>query len=79
MCEDKAPLPDATLKAEQFFKNISASKPSQFPYECLRNSWHDGKTIEEVYNEAKGLTNLKKYSEHQAESHQRDQSSGPLL
>ena len=54
------------------------SKPSQFQYECLRSSWHDGKTIEEVYNEAKGLTNLKN-SEHQAESRQRDQSSGPLL
>lgn len=26
----------------------------------MRSSWHDGKTIEEVYNEAKGLTNLKK-------------------
>ena len=78
MCEDKAPLTDATLKAEPFFKNISASKPSQFQYECLTSSWHDGKTIEEVYNEAKGLTNLKN-SEHQAESRQRDQSSGPLL
>ena len=59
-CEAKPPLPDATLKAEQFFKNNSASKPSQFPYECLRSSLHDGKTIEEVYSEAKGLTNLKK-------------------
>ena len=31
--EAKHPLPDSTLKAEQFFKNNSASKPS--PYECL--------------------------------------------
>ena len=38
----------------------SASKPSQFPFECLRRSLHDGKTIEEVYSEAKGLTNLKR-------------------
>ena len=53
--------PDATLKAEQFFKNNSASKPSQFPYECLRSSLHDSKTTEEVYSEAKGLTNLKKF------------------
>ena len=57
-CEAKATLPDATLKAEQFFKNNSASKPSQFPFECLRRSLHDGKAIEEVYSEAKGLTNL---------------------
>ena len=78
-CEAKPPLPDATLKAEEFFKNNSASKPSQFPYECLRSSLHDGKTIEEVYSEAKGLTNLKKNSEHQAESCQGDKSSGPLL
>ena len=58
--EAKAPLPDATLKAEQLFKNNSASKPSQFPYECLRSSLHDGKTIEEVCSEAKGLTNPRK-------------------
>ena len=59
-CEAKAPLPDATLKAEQFFNNNSASKPSQSPYECLRSSLYDGKTIEEEYSEAKGLTNLRR-------------------
>lgn len=54
------PKPDISDKASQFFKTNSSAKPCQFPYETLRCSFKDGKSVEEIYDEAKDLTDLRK-------------------
>lgn len=59
-CVAKKPSADVTKEAAHFFHENTYAKPSQFPYERLRGMLKDGKDIAEIYDEAKGMANLKK-------------------
>lgn len=59
-CVAKKVLLDITEEATKFFHENTYAKPSQFPYERLRGMMKEGKSLDEVYAEAKGLANLKK-------------------
>lgn len=59
-CVAKKPSADVTKEAVSFFHQNTCAKPSQFPYERLRGMLKEGKNLEEVYDEAKGMVNLKK-------------------
>lgn len=51
---------DITEAATNFFRNNTAAKPCQFPYEHLRQMMKEGKPLKEVSAEAKSMANLKK-------------------
>jgi hypothetical protein len=59
-CSVKERDPDIKEAATTFFHNNTAAKPSQFPYQHLQGVLKEGKSVEEVYKEAKGMANLKK-------------------
>ncbi|CAB4028517.1 Transposon Tf2-6 poly, partial [Paramuricea clavata] len=59
-CSVKERDPDIREAATTFFRNNTAAKPSQFPYQHLRGLLKEGKSVEDVYKEAKGMANLKK-------------------
>ena len=59
-CVAKKTCVNITKDAAHFFRANAYTKPSQFPYERLRGMLKDGKHISEIYDEAKGMANLKK-------------------
>lgn len=59
-CVAKKPSADVTKEPSHFFHENTYAKPSQFPQERLRGMLKDGKNIAEIYDEAKGMANLKK-------------------
>ena len=59
-CSAKEQDPNIREAATTFFRNNTAAKPSQFPYQHLRAMLKESKSVEDVYKEAKGMVNLKK-------------------
>ena len=59
LCVPKKLSADMTKEASQFFHANTYAKPSQFPYEQLRGMLKDKKSIAQIYDEAKGMANLK--------------------
>lgn len=59
-CFIKQQTKDITEAAKNFFRSNTTARPSQFPYEHLRQMIKDGKSLKEVQAEAKGMANLKK-------------------
>jgi hypothetical protein len=51
---------DIKKAATTFFQKNTAAKPSQFPYQHLRGMLKEGRSIEDIYEEADGMANLKK-------------------
>lgn len=59
-CFVKPESKDISKAATSFFQKNTAAKPSQFPYEHLRQMMKEGKPLKDVAEEAKGMANLKK-------------------
>ena len=59
-CSVKEQSPDIREAATTFCRKNTSAKPSQFPYQHLRGMLKEGKTVEDVYKEAKGMADLKK-------------------
>ena len=58
-CIAKKIIPSIKSDAAEFFKANNSAKPSQYPYETLRKMLKEGKSVDEIYQNASKMAKLK--------------------